>query len=102
MIFFYNNKNNIFKENYEKLKTQIEKNQLRDINTKLRKDCLGSSANKDSIIDTEKDQQIEELQKQIESYKEQLSLLQNNVNYKKNFNYKTLLYNITKIFTFIY
>lgn len=61
----------------EKLKAKVEKYELRESNSKLRKECLGMKRNNDSA--NEKNQIIQDLQKQLDEYKKRCEHLQDQV-----------------------
>ena len=63
----------------EKLKTEVEKYEIREANAKSRKECLGLPMKDIVQNDSEKDKQIEELQKQNEEYKEKIQALEKKV-----------------------
>lgn len=79
-LFFF------FQETYSKLKVENEKYQIRESNSKLRKEYLSLPANKNTADETDKDKLIEDQRKQIELYKQEIEHLKNNVLTVKDLN----------------
>ncbi|XP_001606485.2 chromosome-associated kinesin KIF4A [Nasonia vitripennis] len=72
------------KETCSKLQVENEKYQIRESNSKLRKECLGLPVN--TSDQTDKDQLIQDQQKQIELYKQEIERLKNKVLTEKDLN----------------
>uniref|UniRef100_A0ABD2VXV7 Kinesin motor domain-containing protein n=1 Tax=Trichogramma kaykai TaxID=54128 RepID=A0ABD2VXV7_9HYME len=81
-------------ETVEKMKAQIEKYEIRESNSKLRKKDLGLPEQRDDLLDdSEKDTQIEQLKQQVEEYKQKIDILENRILTEHNSNSKESRHN---------